>query len=163
MHISALTTLASLLYLSLHICTTTSIIVTTKITPAYWHANFSSPPLNLEGAEILRDLWNLVDAIGNSTEVKVVVFGSAVPDVFLGHFDFLAPFPAELLTGYWKNFTRLADLPVLTVAAIRGTARAGGTEIASLLDVRFGSREKAVLSQLEVGFGEWFYILSHKS
>lgn len=49
---------------------------------------------------------------------------------------------------------RLANLPVITVAAIRGIASGGGAEIAAGLDVRFGSLEKAVFTQNEVGVGE---------
>ena len=49
---------------------------------------------------------------------------------------------------------------MLTVAAIRGIAYNAGAEIAAVLDVRFGSKEKAVLAQLEVGLGKCY---SHDS
>jgi enoyl-CoA hydratase/carnithine racemase len=42
---------------------------------------------------------------------------------------------------------------VLAIAAIRGIAFNAGAEIAAILDVRFGSKEKAVFAQTEVGFG----------
>ncbi|KAH8897174.1 ClpP/crotonase [Thozetella sp. PMI_491] len=129
-------------------------INTTKVTPSYWRATFNSPPLNVEGTAFFEDFYALIDLIANDSDVNVVVFDSAVPDFWLAHFDLINPVPNELLReAYWGNITRLANLPVLTVAALRGIARGGGAEIALALDVRFGSKEKAVLAQFEVSAG----------
>ena len=138
-------------------CNAGGFIVTKKVTPAYWRATFSCPPLNLEGAAFLRDFYSLVDKIEADPDVNVVVFDSNVPGFWLDHFNIQpGAVPPELTTAvYWGNVTRLANLPVLTVAAIRGIARGGGAEIAAVLDVRFGSKEKTVLGQLEVGTGEF--------
>ena len=48
---------------------------------------------------------------------------------------------------------RLSRVPVLTVASIRGRARGAGSEFLLACDVRFASREKAILGQWEVGAG----------
>jgi enoyl-CoA hydratase/carnithine racemase len=131
-------------------------IVTTKVTPSYWRATFSSPPFNLEGTAFFEDFYALVDEIEKDAGVKVVVFDSAVPDFWIAHFDILTPVPPELTSAiYWDSIRRLANLPVLTVAAVRGAARGGGVEIAAALDVRFGSKEKAVFSQIEVAVGKY--------
>ncbi|KAI3316666.1 ClpP/crotonase [Xylariaceae sp. AK1471] len=131
-----------------------SAIVTTKITPSYWRATFSNPPLNLENNAWFKDFYNLVDEIANDPNVSVVVFDSSAENFWIAHFDVFNPVSPEF-TGpaYWGNVTRLANLPVLTVAAIRGIVRGGGAELAAALDVRFGSKEKAILGQLEVGTG----------
>jgi hypothetical protein len=53
-----------------------SFIVTTKVTPSYWRATFSSPPLNLENTAFFEDFYALVDRIANDSDVKVIVFDS---------------------------------------------------------------------------------------
>jgi enoyl-CoA hydratase/carnithine racemase len=48
---------------------------------------------------------------------------------------------------------RLTHAPVVSIALIRGRATGNGSEIALACDMTFVSREKAVLSQWEVGVG----------
>jgi len=48
---------------------------------------------------------------------------------------------------------RLTRAPVVSIALIRGRATGNGSEIALACDMTFVSREKAVLSQWEVGVG----------
>ena len=48
---------------------------------------------------------------------------------------------------------RLTHAPVVSIASIRGRATGNGSEIALACDMSFASREKAVLSQWEVGVG----------
>jgi len=132
------------------------VIKTTKITPSYWRATFSDPPLNIQGDAFFRDFYALVDQITSDPNVKVVVFDSSSDIFFSTHVDLLKPLDPNLWPGnprYWDSIARLANAPVLTVAAIRGITYNAGAEIAAVLDVRFGSKEKAVFAQLEVGFG----------
>jgi enoyl-CoA hydratase/carnithine racemase len=97
----------------------------------------------------------LISQIKADSNVKVVVFDSSSPDFWLNHFDVLNSVPPELTwNSYWGNVTFLANLPVLTVAGIRGITSGGGAEIAASLDIRFGSREKAIISQPEVSIGK---------
>ena len=139
--------------------TSSPVIKTTKITPSYWRATFSDPPLNIQGDAFFRDFYALVDQITGDPDVKVVVFDSSSDIFFSTHVDLLKPLDPNLWPGnprYWDSITRLANAPVLTVAAIRGIAYNAGAEIAAVLDVRFGSKEKAILAQLEVGFGKCY-------
>ena len=48
---------------------------------------------------------------------------------------------------------RLSRAPVVSIALIRGRATGVGSELALASDMRFASREKAILSQFEVGVG----------
>ena len=48
---------------------------------------------------------------------------------------------------------RLSRLDAVTIASIRGRASGIGSELALAVDMRFASREKAILSQFEVGAG----------
>ncbi|KAK5677182.1 hypothetical protein LTS10_010371 [Elasticomyces elasticus] len=149
--ISALTTLV---YAAAVPTCDENFIVTTKVTPSYWRATFSCPPLNIQGLSFFHDYYALIDQIEADSNVKVVVFDSSVPDFWLGHFDVINSISPELSwDSYWGNVTRLANLPVLTIASIRGITSGGGAEIAASLDIRFGSKEKAVVAQPEVSIG----------
>ena len=129
--------------------------------PAYWRVTFNNPPLNLMGPEFVLEIREIMTALETDEQVKVVVFDSAVEGFFLNHSDFLAKL--EDLTGIpqgptgleaWPDvLVRLTRAPVVSIALIRGRASGNGSEIALACDMSFASREKAVLSQWEVGVG----------
>src|SRR5262249_58276964 len=48
---------------------------------------------------------------------------------------------------------RLSRAPVVSIAAIRGRARAAGSEFVLATDLRFASRDNALLGQFEVATG----------
>src|SRR5712672_1077299 len=133
----------------------------TRLTPAYWRITFDNPPLNLMGPEFVLQFREIVTAIETDEQLKVVVFDSAVEGFFLNHSDFLAKL--EDLTGIppgptglpaWPDIlVRLTRTPVVSIALIRGRATGNGSEIALACDMSFASREKAILSQWEVGVG----------
>jgi enoyl-CoA hydratase/carnithine racemase len=121
---------------------------------------FDSPLINLFDPDVFAQLRLLVDEWERRADVRVVVFDSADPDYWISHLDVhrLNEVPdgpgAAKLADEWHHFvTRLARLPVITIAMIRGRARGIGNEFALACDMRFASREKALLAQPEVGFG----------
>ena len=125
----------------------------------FWRVTFSNPPVNVIGPAMIRELKLLLTELETDPGVNVVVFDSANPDFFLAHYDLLAdPAEAESLpspTGFaaWPDvLVRLSKLPAVTISAIRGIARGAGSEFALATDIRFASRQKAVLGQMEVGF-----------
>src|SRR6201981_873598 len=133
----------------------------TKRSPEYWRVTFDHPPLNIFGPEMLPQMNEIITAIETEEEVKVVVFDSAVEDFFLIHLDFLAnlddlahlpPGPTGLHP--WPEMLgRLSRVPVVSIASIRGRATGMGSELALSCEMRCASREKAILSQFEVGAG----------
>jgi enoyl-CoA hydratase/carnithine racemase len=135
----------------------------TKVTPAYWRATLSNPPLNLFGPELYASLRLLVDDLEKDNQVRVIVFDSDVPDYFCAHYDLTWPTgdaePVDMpgyapVLGDWPNFvSRLNHLGVVSIASIRGRVRGHGSEFVLGCDMRFASREKAILSQPEVGAG----------
>ena len=141
--------------------TKTAQIRLTRSSPAYWRITFDNPPLNLLGPEFVLEFREIMTAIETDEHVKVVVFDSAVEGFFLNHSDFLAKFEdltriPQGPTGLeaWPDIlVRLTRAPVATIALIRGRATGNGSEIALACDMSFASREKAVLSQWEVGVG----------
>jgi enoyl-CoA hydratase/carnithine racemase len=129
--------------------------------PAYWRVTFDHPPLNIFGPDSIPQLNQIVEELESNEQVKVVVFDSAVEGFFLTHYDFLAkledttrlpPGPTGL-QPLPDMLVRLSRVPVVSIASIRGRATGVGSELALASDMRFASREKAVLSQWEVGAG----------
>jgi enoyl-CoA hydratase/carnithine racemase len=129
--------------------------------PALWRVTFDNPPLNIFGPETMPELNAVVTALETDPDVKVVVFDSAVEGFFITHYNFLAD-PEETLglppgpTGLQQlpdMLVRISRAPVVSIAKIRGRATGVGSELALASDMRFASREKAILSQWEVGAG----------
>src|ERR1700719_2812069 len=130
-------------------------------TPSYWRVTFDNPPLNIFGPETIPELNEIVTALETDEDVKVAVFDSAVDGFFLTHYNFLAK-PEETTslppgpTGLQPlpdMLVRLSRAPVVSIASIRGRATGVGSELALASDMRFASRETAILSQWEVGAG----------
>ena len=140
---------------------TTTQIRLTRPTPAYWRVTFDNPPLNVMGPQLVRELREIITTIESDKEVKVIVFDSAVEGFFLNHSDFFADFKdltdmPQGPTGLeaWPDIlVRITRMPVVSIALIRGRATGNGSEIALACDMSFASREKARLSQWEVGVG----------
>ena len=121
-----------------------------------------APPMNLIGPELVRDLVALVGALESDPDVRVMVLSSADPDFFVPHVDLtrVAEYTAEAakaggpedasLGMLWR---KLSELPVVTIAKLRGRARGAGSELALACDMRFAARENTVLGQPEIGFG----------
>jgi enoyl-CoA hydratase/carnithine racemase len=128
---------------------------------AYWRVTFDFPPLNIFGPANIPQLEEVVRLLEHDERVKVVVFDSAVQGFFLTHYDFLAKpeesseFPSGQtgLQPLPDMLARLSRAPVVSVACIRGRATGVGSELALASDIRFASRENAILSQWEVGAG----------
>ncbi|GGI23632.1 enoyl-CoA hydratase/isomerase family protein [Bradyrhizobium guangdongense] len=144
-----------------NVTTTKTQIRVTRASRACWRIALDNPPLNVMGPPMVREFRDIVSAIETDEDLKVVVFESAVEGFFLNHSDFHADF--KELTGMpqgptgleaWPDvLVRLTRVPVVSIALIRGRATGNGSELALACDMTFASREKAVLSQWEVGVG----------
>ena len=139
--------------------TKTAQIRLVRRSPAYWRVTIDNPPINVMGPEMVRQFQELIYALEADEQVRVVVFDSAVEDYFLNHSDFFAKL--EDLTSMpagptglppWPDFlVRLTRAPFASIALIRGRATGNGSELTLACDMSFASREKAILSQWEVG------------
>jgi enoyl-CoA hydratase/carnithine racemase len=136
-------------------------MILTRHSSQYWRVTLDHPPLNIFGPESMPQLNEVVTALETDNQVKVVVFDSAVEGFFLTHYDFVAK-PEETTrlppgpTGLQPlpdMLVRLSRAPVVSIASIRGRATGVGSELALACDMRFASREKAILSHFEVGAG----------
>ena len=148
-----------------------------EVTPAYWRVIIENPPINLYDPEMFAELNVLMDRIDTDRDLKVIVFESANPDYFVAHYDLergevIPDQPGAAEFSAWPKFvTRLAQSRVVSVAKLRGRARGHGSELALACDIRFASKEKAVLAQVEVGVAvvpgggatEWLSALAGRS
>jgi len=133
----------------------------TRNSDAYWTVTIDLPPLNVFGPDNIPQLEEIVSSLETDERVKIVVFESAVDGFFLTHYDFLAKledskkFPPGRtgLQALPDMLARLSRAPVVSISLIRGRATGVGSELALACDMRFASRERAVLSQWEVGAG----------
>jgi enoyl-CoA hydratase/carnithine racemase len=131
----------------------------TRHSDTYWRVSFDIRPLNIFGPTNIPQFEQVVSSIEADDRVKVVVFDSAIEGFFLTHYNFLAKledstkFPPGRtgLQPLPDMLARISRAPVVSIALIRGRATGVGSELALASDMRFASREKAVLSQWEVG------------
>ena len=122
---------------------------------------FDHPPINTITATTVAELAELVGLIEEDPDLKVVVFDSANPDFYLAHYDVENDPTRTAALGVgptgmhaWLDLlVRLSRAPVVSIAAIRGRARAAGSEFVLACDLRFASRENTLLGQFEVGTG----------
>jgi enoyl-CoA hydratase/carnithine racemase len=130
-------------------------------TPPLWRVTFDHPPINLIDHVMIGELGQLLAAVERDGEPAVLVFDSADSEYFLAHYD-IANDPSLVdslpagptgLHPWLDVLVRVSRLPAVTISAIRGRARAAGSEFVLATDIRFASRERAVLGQVEVGFG----------
>jgi enoyl-CoA hydratase/carnithine racemase len=129
--------------------------------PSYWRVTFDLPPLNIFGPLEIPKLETIIKSIETDERVKVVVLDSASEGFFLTHYDFLAkpeettslPLGPTGLQPLPDMLARLSRAPVVSIVSIRGRATGVGSELALASDLRFASRERAILSQWEVGAG----------
>jgi enoyl-CoA hydratase/carnithine racemase len=112
--------------------------------------------------ELVRDLVTLVGELESDPDTRVMVLESADPEYFVPHVDLtkVAEYTAEAAKAGGPDdaslgmlWHKLSELPVVTIAKLRGRARGAGSELALACDMRFAARENAVLGQPEIGFG----------
>ncbi len=128
--------------------------------PAFWRVVFDYPPFNVMDGTIFDGLQRLLGRMDASSDLRVVVFESAIPDFYLAHFDLTGKL-GNILTAVGPSglpilidtFVRLTKSPVVSIAKIRGCARGASSEFVLACDMRFGSRENMRLGQPEVAVG----------
>ena len=120
------------------------------------------PPVNLQGQEMLADLSTLCLRLERDRDIKVVVFQSAHPEIWVCHYDtnLLKNMSTEAvsreeaqLLDLQSVLERVSKLPQATIAKLEGFARGGGHEFALACDMRFAARGKFKFMQMEVGMG----------
>ena len=120
--------------------------------PGRWTVTFSNPPINMFVPTTIVELAALMTDLEADASVKVVVFQSADPDFFIAHLDVSRAAAQPEVLGVWRDIVlRLASAPVVSIAKIRGRTRGIGNELVLACDMRFASRQNALLGNPEVG------------
>lgn len=123
---------------------------------------FDFGPVNVQGQEMLADLNSLALRLERDREVKVVVFQSANPEIWVCHYDtnLLRDMSQEAVSRAEAQLLdlqavceRISKVPQATIAKLEGFARGGGHEFALACDMRFAARGKFKFMQMEVGMG----------
>ena len=129
--------------------------------PSYCRVTFDHPPINTITGTTVEELAELVGLIEHDPDLNVVVFDSANPDFYLAHYDTEHDPGRTAALGVgptgmhaWLDLlVRMSRAPVVSIAAIRGRVRGAGSEFVLACDLRFASRENALLGQFEVATG----------
>ena len=123
---------------------------------------FDFGTVNVQGQEMLADLNGLAMRLERDRDVKVVVFQSANPEIWVAHYDtnLLKDMSTEAvsredvkLLDLQVVLERISKLPQATIAKLEGFARGGGHEFALACDMRFAARGKYKFMQMQVGMG----------
>ena len=125
------------------------------------NCTIDNPPVNLITIDLVAELMRFTYQVERDDNVKVIVFKSADPDIFLAHFDVsvLSELPDEAppksteLHEMNKMGEAYRTMPKVSIGMIEGIARGGGSEFLLALDMRFGAIGKAILGQPEVLVG----------
>jgi enoyl-CoA hydratase/carnithine racemase len=119
------------------------------------------PPINLFDLALFLDLGRLVPLVEDDPDVRVIVFQSADTDFFIAHADVnwiltlpeTKPPKLTEIGPFVALLERLRLMPKVSIGAIAGIARGGGSEFLLSLDMRFAARGKTRLGQPEVALG----------
>jgi len=134
--------------------TSTSQFTTDCTHPGRWTITFSNPPINMFLPETIDELRALMTDVEADPTVKVVVFQSANPDFFVAHLDVAKAAKRPDILDLWRDFVlRLSSAPVVSIAKVRGRTRGIGNEFVLACDMRFVSRQNALIGNPEVGVG----------
>ncbi len=135
---------------------------TVEVKDAIATVTFNFGSVNVQGQEMLADLNSLAMRLERDRSVKVVVFQSANPEIWVCHYDteLLKDMSTEAVSRDEAQLLdlqaiceRISKVPQATIAKLEGFARGGGHELALALDMRFAVRGKFKFMQMEVGMG----------
>ena len=119
-----------------------------------------SPPMNLNGPELVRDLVSLIQQAEADEAVQVLVFKSGDPHYFISHVDVTQikenRAAAAKLNGdpsIGQLYRYLSASRLVSIAQIEGRVRGVGSEFILACDMRFAARESAIFGQFEPAFG----------
>src|SRR5580692_7247544 len=127
---------------------------TDRSNPGRWTITFSNPPINMFVPTTIVELAALLIDLEADRSEKVVVFQSTNPDFFIAHLDVSKAAERPEVLGLWSDVVlRLASMPVVSIAKIRGRTRGIGNEFVLACDMRFASRQSALFGNPEIGVG----------
>jgi len=94
---------------------------------------FSNPPVNLIAPDTVSRMHDIVVALSNDADIKVVLFTSSLAGFFINHFDLSQATEFPILPGAeaspaWTDLVlRLTEAPFISIGSIRGRTGAVAT------------------------------------
>lgn len=123
-----------------------------------------NPPVNVLSVELMTELLHFLRTVRDVPSVRVIVFGSAIPDFFIAHVDMtlnpestafveLMKAAPEGLNVFQSVSDAVRNQPQVTIVKLAGLARGGGAEFVTAADMSFAAIETAGLAQCEALMG----------
>ena len=117
------------------------------------------PPVNALGVDLLNEIDGAMDALQTDPNVKVIIFASAVPNIFIAGVDLkeMAKLttPDQILEVVKKGqavFNKIENSEKPVLAAIQGVCVGGGQELVMACHIRIAS-DRARFAQPEISLG----------
>lgn len=131
--------------------------IITEIKGPVAHIILSNPrTLNALSIEMGQLVYDFVEKIESSEEIKIILIYSSVPKAFAAGADIsemvLQQYPETFHSNFMKVWTRLGECRRPVIAAIHGYTLGGGLELAMMADIIFCTPD-AVLGQPEISVG----------
>ncbi len=120
--------------------------------------SINNPPMNVINLAMGEDLIAACEELRADADVRVVVFRSAAPGVFIAGADLslLGELDGEMMETFQRVagvMDRIAELPQPTIASLGGMTLGGGFELALACDFRFMSDGFGEIGLPEVRLG----------
>src|SRR5258706_857507 len=102
--------------------------------PGYWRVTYANPPINMLNSTTVLELAEIARRVEAASDLRVVVFASDNPEFFMARYDLSDTNPIGFaptesgVTVFIDSLLRLQKAGPITIAAIRGRARGGGSE-----------------------------------
>jgi enoyl-CoA hydratase/carnithine racemase len=123
-----------------------------------------NPPVNVMDVGLMSEFAAFLAEVRDDATVRVIVFESANPDIFVAHvdmslidapkaFDALARQLPDLPNVFQAFAETLRRQPQVTIVKLQGLARGGGAEFVAAADLSFASIGQAGLAQCEALMG----------
>lgn len=118
-----------------------------------------NPPANTLSDDLQKDVYDIVEKLGKDPEVRVIVFASAHPKIFIAGANLntmggSSDGPRDYAEGcrtMQEALNQLESLPKPTIAAINGHALGGGCEFVMACDIRIMGAGTIGLTEVTLG------------
>ena len=123
-----------------------------------------NPPVNVLDVKLMTELLHYLGRVREDPSVRVIVFSSADPEIFIAHvdmslideptaFDELSEDAPEGLNVFQAFAETVRRQPQITIVKLAGLARGGGAEFVAAVDMSFAAIGQAGLAQCEALMG----------
>lgn len=123
-----------------------------------------NPPVNVMDVGLMTELVQVLEAVRDDPAVRVIVFESANPEIFIAHVDMSLIDAPNAFDGLARQLPNLPNVfqafaetlrrqPQVTIVKLKGLARGGGAEFVAAADLSFAAIGQAGLAQCEALMG----------